>query len=169
MKPKNPIRKVISGLIAGSCLLVSGLSFAEVFTIQVKVTVVEKTCDVYGNGGEGQPISVDFGDMIIKQIDGIKYETEIPYTLKCEDADPKLKLKFSGSGAPFDSTLLGTRGDNLGIKFRVNKTKTLALNEWHNFKLSSKPTLTAIPVPSDIGGIRGGDFAASGTLNVEYQ
>lgn len=163
------VKSLFTAMISGGLLLVSGHCSAEIFTIRVKATVVEKTCDIYGDGGKGQPISVDFGDMIIKQIDGNKYETKIPYTLECEEDDPKLKLQFSGPRAPFDSTLLYTQSDNLGIKFRVNNTKTLALNEWHNFSLKSSPTLTAIPVPSNIGGIRGGEFTTTGILSVEYQ
>lgn len=175
MKSKNPIRKAIVGLVAGGCLLASGQSLAEVFTIQVKVTVVEKTCDIYGPS-EGQPVQVTFPDLIINQIDGISYgRTQINYNIKCEDAadNPAIKIQFTGTDASSSNTnfavgMLKTTENDLAIKI-LNGSQQLKLNDWLPFRYNSKPTLYAVAVPSDTGGIKGGEFTASGTLSVEYQ
>ncbi|MEQ4623862.1 MULTISPECIES: fimbrial protein [Providencia] len=175
MKLKNPIRNAIVGLVAGGCLLASGQSLAEVFTIQVKVTVVEKTCDIYG-ASEGQPVQVTFPDMIINQIDGISYgRTQINYNIKCEDAadNPAIKIQFTGTDASSSNTgfavgMLKTTENDLAIKI-LNGSQQLKLNDWLPFRYNSKPTLYAVAVPSDTGGINGGEFTASGTLSVEYQ
>ncbi|MEQ4691233.1 fimbrial protein [Providencia manganoxydans] len=178
MKLKNPIRNAIVGLVAGGCLLASGQSLAEVFTIQVKVTVVEKTCDIYGNGGKNDPITVTFPDLVIRNIDGVAYgATPIEYQLNCEDAadNPALKIQFIGADAQAvpNSTFkeagkLKTTDNNLAIKITANGQQ-LKLRDWFPFNYKTKPTLMAVPVPSDAGGIRGGEFTATGTLSVEYQ
>ncbi|MGM0939176.1 MAG: fimbrial protein [Pseudomonadota bacterium] len=175
---KPPMTLWVKKLIASSLLLVSTYSLAETFTIQVKVTVVEKTCDVYGANGKNAPISITFPDLIIQNIDGIAYgETPILYNLDCEDAatNPALKIQFTGTDAQSvpNSTFntagkLKTSDNNLAIKINANG-KQLKLNNWFPFNYNTKPTLTAIPVSSGAGGIRGGEFTATSTLNVEYQ
>lgn len=174
---KGPTRRMVSTLIASSLLLASGQSFAEVFTIQVKVTVVEKTCDIYGPA-PGAPVSVVFPDLIINQIDGGSYgETPINYNINCEDAadNPAIKIQFTGVDAMSvpNSTFkvagkLKTTDNNLAIQINANGQQ-LKLNNWFPFRYASKPALTAVAVPSDVGGIRGGEFSASATLSVEYQ
>ncbi|MBG5919579.1 fimbrial protein [Providencia vermicola] len=174
----RPVKSLLTAMISGGLLLVSGQSSAEVFTIQVKVTVVEKTCDIYGNGGKNGPITVTFPDLVIRNIDGIAYgATPIEYQLDCEDAadNPALKIQFIGVDAQAvpNSTFkeagkLKTTDNNLAIKITANGQQ-LKLRDWFPFNYKTKPTLMAVPVPSDAGGIRGGEFTATGTLSVEYQ
>ncbi|EDU60700.1 fimbrial protein [Providencia stuartii ATCC 25827] len=178
IKVKSPIKSLFKSMFASGLLLVSAQSIAEVFTIQVKVTVVEKTCDIYGDGGKNAPITVTFPDLVIRNIDGIAYgATPIEYQLDCEDAadNPALKIQFTGTDAQSvpNSTFkvagkLRTTDNNLAIKINANGQQ-LKLNDWFPFNYKTKPQLTAVPVPSDEGGIRGGEFTASGTLSVEYQ
>ncbi|MCW2255616.1 type 1 fimbria pilin [Providencia alcalifaciens] len=160
------------GLILSSLALFSELGFAETYTLTVKVTVVEKTCDVYGNGGPGQPISVDMGDIIIKNIDGQNYaKTDIPYTIDCEDSadNPALKLKFDGSQMTNQpANVLKTKENNMGLRLLADGTN-LNLATWHNFNYVNKPALSVVPVSSGTGGINDGVFTASATLSVEYQ
>lgn len=160
------------GLIMGSYLLASTQSLADVFNIQVKVTVVAKTCDIYGNGGFGQPISVDMGDIIIKNIDGQSYaKTDIPYTLDCEDSaeNPALKLKFDGTRMPTQAAnVLKTSENNIGLRLLADGTN-LNLATWRDFNYNTKPTLSVVPVASGTGGVNDGVFTAYATLSVEYQ
>ncbi|MDW7587914.1 fimbrial protein [Providencia manganoxydans] len=173
MKSRNLIRHAIAGLTAGGCLFASGQSVAEVFTIQVKVTVVEKTCEIYGPR-EGQPVQVIFPDMIINQIDGISYgRTQINYNIKCEEDNPAIKIQFTGTDArntntSFAAGMLKTTENDMAIKI-LNGSQQLKLNDWLPFRYNSKPTLYAVAVPSNTGGISGGEFTASATLSVEYQ
>ncbi|MDV5227252.1 fimbrial protein [Providencia rettgeri] len=159
--------------LLGSALLVTGTAWAATYTLTVKVTVVERTCDIYGNGGLGQPISVDLGDIIIKNIDGVSYKkTDIPYTLRCDDAasNPALKLKFDGSqmtGAAAN-VLKIPNNDNVGLRLLANGTN-LNLGTWRNFNYNTQPTLSVVPVTNGQGGVNDGEFNASATLSVEYQ
>lgn len=160
------------GLFLSSFVLFSGFGWAETFTLTVKVTVVEKTCDIYGNGGPGQPISVDMGDIIIKNIDGQSYaKTDIPYTLDCEDSadNSALKLKFDGTQMTGQvANVLKTSENNMGLRLLADGIN-LNLATWHNFNYASKPVLSVVPVSSGTGGVNDGAFTASATLSVEYQ
>lgn len=174
MKSRNLIRHAIAGLIAGGCLFASGQSVAGEFAILVKVTVVEKTCDIYG-ASIGLPVQVTFPDMIINQIDGISYgRTPINYNISCDDDNPAIEIQFTGQDARdtnsnFDKGMLKTTENNMAIKI-LNGSQQLKLNDsWLSFRYNSKPTLYAVAVPSDIGGISGGEFEASATLSVRYQ
>ncbi len=162
----RPSRGFMHGLIACGLGLFCAVGLAETYTLTVKVTVVEKTCDINNN----QPITVDFGEMVIKNIDGAAYETDIPYTLQCEDAasNPALRFMFGTTGASFNANLLKTSENNLGLRLKQNGNNW-NLNNWLNFTYNTVPTLTAVPVPNGTGGIDAGDFTASGTLSVEYR
>lgn len=156
--------------LASSLSLWAGMASAEVYTLTVKVTVVEQTCDVSGSGGPNSPISVEFGDMVIRSIDGLLYEQPIPYSLDCADAgsNPGLRLMFNGTGAAFNANLLKTTTTNLGLQLKANGT-ALNMNTPLDFMYDTKPSLSAVPVKSGTDGVAGGEFTASATLSVEYQ
>ncbi|MEQ5185384.1 fimbrial protein [Providencia alcalifaciens] len=162
---------IISGLFLSLFGLFSNLAMADMYTLTVKVTVVEKTCDIYGNGGRNQPISVDMGDLIIKNIDGQRYETEIPYQLDCTDAanNPALKLKFDGTQmAGQGANVLKTSVDNLGLALKAD-SRNLNIGAWHPFNYNARPRLSVIPIASGTGGINDEQMTAIATLSVEYQ
>lgn len=159
-------------LLMCSSTLFSSAANAEAHSLTVKITVVERTCDIYGNDGIGQPINVDLGDVIIKKIDGSSYKkTDINYSLRCDNANenPALKLKFDGprmSGQA--ANVLSTSDKNLGLRLMANNGN-LNLGTWQNFHYQTKPALSVIPIGSDVGGINDGQMSASATLSVEYQ
>ncbi|MEQ5112162.1 fimbrial protein [Providencia vermicola] len=164
------INRVANGMLLVVLCFCSSIAFAETYTLKVKITVVEKTCDIYGNGGINQPITVNLGDITIKKIDGVQYETDIPYTIDCEDSaqNPKLKLKFDGASSPFNANLLKTQDPNLGLRFKAGNT-LLNLGAWEYFNYATRPTLSVVPVTSQTGGVKDGELDASATLSVEYQ
>lgn len=169
----RPPKVLVTSLLMSNLMLFSAATLAETYTLTVKVTVVEKTCDIYGDGGIGQPITVDMGDLIIKNImkEGDYGKTEILYTLDCEDAasNPALKLKFDGprmSGQA--ANVLSTSDPNLGLRLMAGNSN-LNLATWRDFNYKTKPALSVIPVSSGSGGINDGQMTASATLSVEYQ
>ncbi|WP_368877486.1 fimbrial protein [Providencia vermicola] len=168
----RPSKALATRLLLSNLMLFSVAALAETYILTVKVTVVEKTCDIYGAGGIGQPINVTMGDLIIKNIDGVSYgQTEIPYQLQCEDGDqnPALKLKFDGPRMNNQATnVLATSDPNLGLRLMANNTD-LGLGTWRNFNYSQTPVLSVIPIGSGTGGINDGQMTASATLSVEYQ
>lgn len=167
----RPPKALAMSLLLSNLMVFSTVALAETYTLTVKVTVVEKTCDIYGSDGIGQPITVDMGDLIIKNIDGVSYgKTDIQYQLQCEDANenPALKLKFDGPRmSGLAANVLSTSDPNLGLKLMANNTN-LNLGTWRNFNYQTKPTLSVIPI-SNGQGINDGQMTASATLSVEYQ
>ncbi|MEY1579996.1 fimbrial protein [Providencia manganoxydans] len=163
---------LVTSLLVSNLILFSSAALAETYTLTVKVTVVEKTCDIYGDDGIGQPITVDMGDLIIKNINGVDYgKTEIRYTLDCEDAvsNPALKLKFDTPRMiRQEANVLPTSDPNLGLRLMAGNNN-LNLGTWLEFNYNTKPTLSVIPVGSGDGGINDGPMTASATLSVEYQ
>lgn len=161
-------KKVIKILGLGFLFLsMHSIAATENLNFTVKVDIYEKICDINDN----KPIDVDFGDMFIKDVDGVNYERPVEYTLDCEDGDtnPDLKLRFeNNAGAPFDPTLLNTSDRNVGILIKAGGNK-LPLGEWVSFSYNSSPALTATPVPSGTGGIDDGRLTAIALLTVEYE
>ncbi|MEX6428173.1 fimbrial protein [Providencia manganoxydans] len=162
---------LVTSLLVSNLILFSSAALAETYTLTVKVTVVEKTCDIYGEG-PGQPITVDMGDLIIKNISKVEGygKTDIPYTLDCEDAasNPALKLKFDTPRMiRQEANVLPTSDPNLGLRLMADN-KNLNLGTWLEFNYNTKPTLSVIPVGSG-EGINDGTMTASATLSVEYR
>lgn len=164
-------KALAKSLLLGNLMLFSTAALAETYTLTVKVTVVEKTCDIYGADGIGQPITVNMGDLIIKDIDGISYgKTDIEYFLQCDDAlsNPALKLKFDGPRMTGEAAnVLSTSDPNLGLRLMADNSN-LNLGVWRNFNYNTKPTLSVIPKGGG-EGINDGQMTASATLSVEYQ
>lgn len=168
----RPPKALATSLLLSNLMLLSTAVLAKTYTLTVKVTVVEKTCDIYGPEGIGQPINVDMGDIIIKQIDGTSYKkTDIAYFLQCDDpaSNPALKLKFDGLRMSGEAAnVLSTSDPNLGLRLMADDSN-LNLATWRNFNYSNPPTLSVIPKGSNTGGINDGQMMASATLSVEYQ
>lgn len=98
----------------GVLLCAAALPAQPAATLNVSVTVLAPLpCVVNGS----KPIDVDFGpDVMTTRIDGNNYRTPIDYTLTCnEPAKNAMRLQIVGAVAGFDSRLLQTDVDGLGI------------------------------------------------------
>ncbi|EKS6740497.1 fimbrial protein [Enterobacter ludwigii] len=135
-------------------------------TVTVKVTVVEiPPCIINGD----RVIEVDFGDVIVPQIDGKRYLKTIDYSLDCKgQLTNAMKLAIQGNPTTFDNTALKTNVEDFGIAMRVNG-QSLAINSWMNFVYPNKPVLEAVPVKRAGVDLPGGEFSAGATLMVQYQ
>jgi len=166
------LRLFIASTCVGSLLIYTSVVWAESFLLTVKVTVVTQTCDIYGNEGLGQPISVDMGDIIIKNIDGKSYgKTDIPYSIECDNTEgnPALKLKFDGVRmAGQAANVLKTSEKNMGLRLLADDTN-LNLATWYYFNYATRPVLSVVPISSGVGGVNNGSFTASATLSLEYE
>lgn len=148
----------------------SKASVSEVFSVSIKIEVVENACDVYGPGGKNSPIEINFYEINVNKFDSERYAREINYTIDCGDgsaANSNLKLKFESTVAGFDSNLIKTTNSNVGLKITSNGT-LLPPNQYENFVLSNKPSLTVYPVLNTEEEIELGLFTATGVLKVEY-
>ncbi|WP_084934782.1 fimbrial protein [Pantoea rwandensis] len=134
--------------------------------ITVKGQVLAPPCTI-NNGSE---IFVHFGGGILPEsIDGKNHERVIPYTLDCTgSASNLLKIKITGTGSPFNNTLLGTSKNNLAIEVKNNSYK-FPLNSWANITYPTQPVLSAVLVRNGTGAISVGLFGATATIVVEYR
>ncbi|WP_261307997.1 fimbrial protein [Enterobacter roggenkampii] len=135
-------------------------------TVTVKVTVVEvPPCIINGN----RVIEVDFGDVIVPQIDGHRYMKSINYSLECTgQLRNAMKLAIQGNTTTFDHSALKTNVEDFGIAMRMNG-QPLGINSWVNFVYPNKPLLQAVPVKRAGVDLPGGEFSAGATLMVHYQ
>ncbi|CAI1137703.1 fimbrial protein [Serratia marcescens] len=136
-------------------------------TVNVRVAVVVPPPCVIN---DGNPILVDFEEVMTTRIDGNNYRKKVNYTLSCTGVTSLLvKLRLVGNGAGFDSTLLGTSVDGLGIELLQGNNIKLPLNGWVNFMYMRPPELWAVPVKRDGAVLKGGVFYAAATMELAYQ
>ncbi|MGP0843280.1 fimbrial protein [Serratia sp. CY83965] len=136
-------------------------------TIKVTVTIVAPPPCVINNNNL---IEVNFGnDVMTTRIDGSYKKQPVVYSLECKNApNNAMKLQIQGTGAGFDSEVLQTNKDGLGVALLRNGSRQ-PINSWINFTYPTKPTLEAVPVKQAGATLRGGEFSAGATMKVEYQ
>ena len=118
-----------------------------------------------------KPISVEFGEVYIGQINGDNYNKDILYTLTCPP-DVKgvtLHMRISGSASSFDSQLLKTDVPGLAIKLLSNNQQIkpgedLIINQ------DAQPKLSAVLVRDAAQKLPDGkEFNGTATLTTEWQ
>lgn len=115
----------------------------------------------------GVTLSVPFGsDLMTTQIDGVKYEKTVPYTVTCgPQPTNSMTLTLTGAGAAFDATALRTSKGDLGIRLKVRGV-TWPLNTAVNFTYPLSPGVTAVLVKRSGSTLTSGSFTAAATLVV---
>lgn len=118
----------------------------------------------------GNTIEVDFGDVGVKRVDGVKYRQGLSYTISCgTDTLPwMLKLSVNGTATTFDGAAVQTSVPALGIRVFQNN-QPFALNTPLEITLSSPPVLEVVPVKRPGATLTPARFNAVATLLAEYQ
>ncbi|SFU56553.1 putative fimbrial-like protein YfcQ [Pseudomonas fluorescens] len=118
----------------------------------------------------GTTIEVDFGDVGVKQVDGVKYRRALGYLITCgADTLPwQLKLSVNGTPAAYDASAVQTSAADLAIRIFQNNAPFL-LNTPLDIALSSPPLLEAVPVKRPGAILAPARFTAVATLLAEYQ
>ncbi|ETK14438.1 putative exported fimbrial protein [Pseudomonas sp. FH4] len=118
----------------------------------------------------GNTIEVDFGDVGVKRVDGVKYRRGVGYTISCgTDTLPwELKLSVNGTSTTFDGSAVQTSAPELGIRIFQNGVPFL-LNTPLDITLSSPPTLEVVPVKRPGAILTPARFTAVATLLAEYE
>ncbi|WP_318373707.1 fimbrial protein [Enterobacter sp.] len=163
---RRSLRHLIAWLLTAMAVPAMAAS-EDVTTVYITGTLVDAPeCTVNGNN----KIDVDFGDnLITRLVDGVNYRTKIIYVLTCTSlAKQGLTLTINGTSASFDSRLLRTNKDGLGIRLYSGST---AINPGQaiNFNYGSSPELYAVPVAQDNTTLTAGDFTGTGTMVFAYQ
>ncbi|MGX9738682.1 fimbrial protein [Pseudocitrobacter corydidari] len=135
-------------------------------TLHVVVTV-PPPCTVKGS-------NVEFGDVIIKRINGINYRMDAGYTLDCTSSranDVRMQLKGDTTTVNGE-TVLSTGISGFGIRIENGANNSLfALGEsnWLPFNINNKPSLKAVPVKESGAQLTAAEFNATMTMVVDYQ
>ncbi|MBB4820631.1 type 1 fimbria pilin [Pseudomonas alcaligenes] len=162
------MKRIKALALAGACLAAVAVAPAQAAstTFRVTVTVIERPdCVINGN----KPIEVDFGEVVVTDIDGSNYRTPVAYGLDCKGADNKrLGLSYAGNAADFDTAALRTSVQGLGIRLYADDQLLEVNSGSHPFDYQAKPTLYAVPVKQDDAQLSGGEFTAGATLKVDY-
>ena len=166
------IGKAIVLVLAGGILLTAPFTqAAKRDTTNVKINITGTiVANARCNFSNGNPITVEYGDVYISEIAGDAYKKKVNYSVSCSgDADGKtIQLQFSGSGADFDGTLLNTDAQGLGIKILRNGSQ-MTLGQWYDLNPNAPPTLEAVLVKNSGASFTNGqEFNASATLKVAY-
>lgn len=118
----------------------------------------------------GNTIEVDFGDVGVKRVDGVKYRRGLAYTISCGPATLPWELKLSVNGTPtaFDGAAVQTNVPTLGIRIYQNNVP-FPLNTPLDITLPSPPVLEVVPVKQPGVTLAPARFAAVATLLAEYE
>ncbi|WP_037410053.1 fimbrial protein [Serratia sp. S4] len=144
-----------------------GPQVQAVSTIRVTVTIVAPPPCVINNNSL---IEVNFGDDVITtRIDGSYKKQPVVYSVECKNApNYAMKMQIEGTGAWFDTGVLSTNKDGLGVALLRNGNPQ-SINTWMNFFYPNMPTFEAVPVKQAGATLSGGAFSAGATMKVEYQ
>ncbi len=118
----------------------------------------------------GNTIEVDFGDVGVKRVDGVKYRKSVGYTISCgtHTLPWELKLSVNGTATTFDGSAVQTNVPALGIRVFQNN-RPFPLNTPMDINLSSPPILEVVPVQQPGAILTPARFAAVATLLAEYE
>ncbi|WP_420900450.1 fimbrial protein [Escherichia coli] len=163
--------------LAGTGVLLLVYSTADNLAVAAETKPVELTlrvvvdapppCSVVGS-------AVEFGQVIIKQIDGSNYRQEAGYTLDCSGRlSDELRMQLKGTTTAINGeTVLSTGIDGFGIRIENaadNSLFTIGENNWTSFEYNQLPKLNAVPVKQSGVQLMASEFNASMTMVVDYQ
>lgn len=164
---KAKLKWYLPGCGLAALVLLCGPQVQAVTTIKVTVTIVAPPpCVINDNN----LIEVNFGnDVITTRIDGSYKKQPVVYSAGCINAlNNAMKMQIQGTGASFDSDVLKTNRDDLGVALLRNGNRQ-PINAWVNFTYPVLPTFEAVPVKRAGATLSGGAFSAGATMMVEYQ
>lgn len=128
--------------------------------------------------GDNDPITVNFGDVGVTQIDGTRYAQTFTLNILCDVSmgnNVILYFGYDGVMAGFDNDALQTSRNGLGIiLYRSNGDIVRPNNSNHSVVMSGgvseSITLTAIPVkdPDPALILYEGPFTSTGTVEIRY-
>ena len=161
-------RLLLAGL--GGVLLTGSALAGETKSVPLTLRVLvdpPPPCTVKGS-------NVDFGDVIIKKINGTEYRKDAGYTLNCANSlSDDLQMQFKGTTTTINGeTVLSTGITGFGIRIENaadNSLFAIGDNTWTPFSVSSQPQLNAVPVKQNGVTLTGAQFNASMTMVVDYQ
>lgn len=168
---RSPVAATTMAALLAFCC--AGHAARQSTTIQQNVyidgtIVASASCKFNG----GNPITVEFGDVYIEDIDSGQYRQNVGYgglTCSGDPAGKTLQMQMSASAVQMNGIqVISTSVSGLGIELLQNNSH-VNLNQWFTINASSPPVLEARVVKSTGTTLTPGQqFTASGTLLVAY-
>lgn len=149
--------------LAGPVHPISGRIMAlPVKIIEVSGVIVAPPCQINNDN----PVDVAFNDLVIEQIDGVRFAQAVPVNITCPGSfGGDLDLKVSASIASFNSDAIATNNENLGIKLMLDGN-VIKLNTLQEINWREPIALQAIPIKHVSNSLNAGAFTATATLMV---
>lgn len=112
---------------------------------------------------------VDFDDIVIESIDGIRYVRDVPVTIKCpEKYNTELTLTIMGTESDFDEYAAISDVSDFAIRFSIDGKK-VKLNQPNTVNWRIPIVLRAVPIKNTKGLPKAGKFKTNITLQLEIQ
>ncbi|RNW04258.1 pilus assembly protein [Serratia nematodiphila] len=120
----------------------------------------------------GAVVAVDFGQRVgITKVDGVNYRQTVDANIRCESPGVlkwEAILTLKGTATAFDKAAVQTDHTDLGIRIYQNGVP-FTLNSSMQIDPNRPPQLEAVPVKKPGVELLEGAFAATATLQVDYQ
>lgn len=171
MKTSTPFL-ILSALVAILILQINSGLAANSVNVNFKGNLIQNPpCEI--TGIDGNQITVDFSDMVIRKITGRTFIQEIKYKLTCDAPDNTgISLTMKGTTSNFNTSLLTTSNANLGISFYASENYyPIRVNvDPIKFPNNSHDPIYANPViKTGATNVATGSFTATATILAEYQ
>ncbi|MEO2952981.1 fimbrial protein, partial [Escherichia coli] len=117
---------------------------------------------------------VEFGNVIIKSIDGANYRQPVGYTLNCSNSvSDDLQMQLQATTTTINGeTVLSTGISGFGIRIQNAVDHSLVAvgnSSWLPFNINTQPDFEAVPVKQSGVELMASEFNATMTMVVDYQ
>lgn len=108
--------------------------------------------------------NINFGNVTIQFIDGIRYSTPVPFNISCPKSyNGEQEVYISATASSFDTKAVQTSNPNVGIRLILNG-ENIEINKSQNIDWRIENKLNAVPVKKNNVKISAGNFTASATM-----
>lgn len=118
----------------------------------------------------GASIAVNFGEIGVNTVDGIKHRKNLNYTITCTASTLpwNMFLTVTATATTFDTAAVQSSVPDLGIKILRNDMPFL-LNTKLSISPASPPVLVVVPVKKSGSTLSEGNFTATAVLVAHYE
>ena len=118
----------------------------------------------------GANIAVDFGEMGVNTVDGVKHRKPVTYTITCTASTLpwSMFLTVTATATSFDTSAVQSNVPDLGIKILRNNLP-FVLNTKLSIAPASPPVLEVVPVKKSGSTLSEGNFTATAVLVAHYE
>jgi type 1 fimbria pilin len=117
-----------------------------------------------------QDINIDFGDRVDSgNIDGENYKTRVIFSLSCRNLGREtVQIMIQGVRFNGDPTAIRTSYADLGLRFKLDGSNSIRINEYFAVDYLKLPVLEVVPIKTAGAELRNGDFSANALFILFY-